>query len=451
MPIPEVDKIWMNGELVDWHDAQVHVLTHALHYGSGVFEGIRAYKTERGAGRVSPHRPPRAPAALGQALLHGAALHASRELAQATKELDPRQRPRACYIRPLVFRGYGEMGLFPLDAPVDVRRSPSGPGAPTWATRASSTACAPRSRRSRASTTTPISPAAKARGQYLNSQLAKIEVVNAGYEEAIMLNHTGYVTAGHRREHLHGARRRASSRRRSCDGVLEGITRDTVMQHRGHALGHRGDRARLQRAPTWSSPTRPSSPARPPRSCRSARSTTTRSASPARSRARSSASFHDDRRAGAAPSSAHYSSTSTRPSRPDGRERRAQARRGRPPWPAAGVTLYDTTLRDGMQQEGLSVSVDEKVRIALKLDELGLHFIEGGFPASNPKETEFFAPHGARAPAPRRAGRLRHDAPQGRGRRAPTTNLRVLAECLDAGRWPSSARPGACTCARCCT
>ena len=56
----------------------------------------------------------------------------------------------------------------------------------------------------------------------------------------------------------------------------------------------------------------------------------------------------------------------------------------------AGVTLYDTTLRDGMQQEGLSVSVDEKVRIALKLDELGLHFIEGGFPAANPKEVAFF-------------------------------------------------------------
>ncbi len=81
------------------------------------------------------------------------------------------------------------------------------------------------------------------------------------------------------------------------------------------------------------------------------------------------------------------------------------------------MQLYDTTLRDGMQQEGMSVSVDEKVRIALKLDELGIDFIEGGFPASNPKEVEFFRRMQRERLARRRAGRLRHDAPQGRRRR----------------------------------
>ena len=95
------------------------------------------------------------------------------------------------------------------------------------------------------------------------------------------------------------------------------------------------------------------------------------------------------------------------------------------------VQVYDTTLRDGMQQEGMSVSVEEKARIALKLDELGLHFIEGGFPASNPKEAAFFAPHGARASRARRARRLRHDAAQ--GRRRPTTTATCAC-------WPRSSR-----------
>ena len=81
------------------------------------------------------------------------------------------------------------------------------------------------------------------------------------------------------------------------------------------------------------------------------------------------------------------------------------------------VQLYDTTLRDGMQQEGMSVSVDEKVRIALKLDELGIGFIEGGFPASNPKEIEFFRRMRDERLANARARRLRHDAAQGRGGR----------------------------------
>ena len=76
-PIPEMDTIWMDGELVPWAEAKIHVLTHALHYGSGVFEGIRAYKTERGVGRAPPHRAPQAPRALGQALLHAGAVHAS--------------------------------------------------------------------------------------------------------------------------------------------------------------------------------------------------------------------------------------------------------------------------------------------------------------------------------------------------------------------------------------
>ena len=118
MPIPEVDKIWFNGELVPWHEAKVHVLTHALHYGSGVFEGIRAYKTERGPAvfRLTDHleRLRRSAKLYYMELPYTVA-----ELAQATKELIHTNGLEHCYIRPLVFRGYGEMGLFPLEAPID--------------------------------------------------------------------------------------------------------------------------------------------------------------------------------------------------------------------------------------------------------------------------------------------------------------------------------------------
>ena len=120
MPIPEVDKIWMNGELVPWDEAKVHVLTHALHYGSGVFEGIRCYKTPEGPAvfRLDEHL---------KRLVRSAKLYYMP--VPYTRRASSTTRPSrcieangldACYIRPIVFRGYGEMGLFPLNAPVEV-------------------------------------------------------------------------------------------------------------------------------------------------------------------------------------------------------------------------------------------------------------------------------------------------------------------------------------------
>src|SRR5512137_621405 len=118
MPIPEVDKIWMNGKLVPWNAAKTHVLTHALHYGSGVFEGIRAYKTDRGAAvfRLTDHleRLRRSAKLYYMELPYTVA-----ELAEATRDVIRANGLDACYIRPLVYRGYGEMGLYPLHAPVD--------------------------------------------------------------------------------------------------------------------------------------------------------------------------------------------------------------------------------------------------------------------------------------------------------------------------------------------
>ncbi|MBU4202148.1 MAG: aminotransferase class IV, partial [Candidatus Altiarchaeota archaeon] len=119
MPIKEVDKIWMNGKLVDWKDAKIHVLTHALHYGSGVFEGIRCYKTDRGPAvfRLREHM---------KRLENSAKIYMKEipysvdELCKATKDLIKANKLDACYIRPIAYRGYGEMGLNPTNAPVDV-------------------------------------------------------------------------------------------------------------------------------------------------------------------------------------------------------------------------------------------------------------------------------------------------------------------------------------------
>ena len=119
MPIAEVETIWMNGELVPWHEAKVHVLSHALHYGSGVFEGIRAYETARGPAvwHLDAH--------LGRmfdsaAIYHMEIPYSKEQLVQATKDVIRANDLPACYIRPIAFRGYGEIGVNPLANPVDV-------------------------------------------------------------------------------------------------------------------------------------------------------------------------------------------------------------------------------------------------------------------------------------------------------------------------------------------
>jgi branched-chain amino acid aminotransferase len=227
MPISEVEKIWFNGELVPWREAKVHVLTHALHYGSGVFEGIRAYQTARGAGvfRLSDHM---------RRLVRSAKLYfmpvpySVEELVEATLALLAANELPACYIRPLAFRGYGEMGLFPLQAPVDVVIA-----AWPWGTYLGEDGIKHGIRAKFASIQslghTSLARAAKGTGQYLNSILAKVEVVNAGYDEALMLNEHGLVAEGSG-ENLFIVRDGVLMTPPTSDGVLEGITRDTVYQ-----------------------------------------------------------------------------------------------------------------------------------------------------------------------------------------------------------------------------
>ncbi len=114
------DLIWMNGELVAYEDAKVHVLTHALHYGTSVFEGVRAYETPDGGTGVFRHQDHIDRLFRSAALYHMEIPFSKDEIRAATFETITRNGLKSCYIRPLVFRGAGPMGLYPLDCPVDV-------------------------------------------------------------------------------------------------------------------------------------------------------------------------------------------------------------------------------------------------------------------------------------------------------------------------------------------
>jgi branched-chain amino acid aminotransferase len=227
MPIPEVDKIWFNGELVPWHEAKVHVLTHALHYGSGVFEGIRCYDTASGPAvfRLTDHM---------ERLRRSAKLYYMDlpykvpALVQATKDVIRANGLRACYIRPLVFRGYGEMGLFPLNAPIDTAIA-VWPWGAYLGEEGIKHGIRAKVSSIQSLDHTSLARAAKASGQYLNSILAKVEVTNAGYDEAIMLNERGHVAEGSG-ENVFVVRDGVLFTPPPSDGVLEGITRDTVFK-----------------------------------------------------------------------------------------------------------------------------------------------------------------------------------------------------------------------------
>lgn len=188
------EKIWRNGALVPWEQAQVHILTHALHYGTGVFEGVRAYDTERGTAvfRLSDHldRLRRSAALYEMELPYTAA-----ELAVAVHETIAANAVGSCYIRPIVFRGLGPMGLFPGDNPVEVAIAvwPWGAYLGEEALELG-VRCRISSYRRFGPNTLP--PAAKATGQYINSVLAKLEASRCGYDEAILLNEQGSVADG---------------------------------------------------------------------------------------------------------------------------------------------------------------------------------------------------------------------------------------------------------------
>jgi branched-chain amino acid aminotransferase len=184
----------MNGEFVAWEDAKVHVLTHALHYGTGVFEGERCYETPKGAA-IFRHKEHLERLERSAKLYYMDIPYSRDQLREATHELIVRNGLRECYIRPIVYRAYGPMGLNPLDNPVDVSIAVWEWGAYLGdeGKRDGIRARVSSWRRISADSLIPMS---KASGQYLNSVLAKIEATKSGYEEAILLDSKGNVCEG---------------------------------------------------------------------------------------------------------------------------------------------------------------------------------------------------------------------------------------------------------------
>jgi branched-chain amino acid aminotransferase len=233
MPITPTEKIWMNGELVPWEDATVHLLTHTLHYGTGVFEGIRAYETDAGPAifRLTDHIT---------RLFNSARIlmmelpYTPEEIIQACKDTVRATGLPSCYVRPIAYYGYGEMGLNTLPCTVDVAIAcwPWGAYLGEEAMR--------RGVRMKISSWVrhdhnTMPPAAKTTGNYVNSSLAKVEALKAGYDEAIMLNAQGWVSecTG---ENLFVARNGRLITPPLTAGALEGITQSSVMAI-AHDLG----------------------------------------------------------------------------------------------------------------------------------------------------------------------------------------------------------------------
>ena len=219
-------KVWFDGELVDWKDANISVLSHVVHYGTSVFEGIRAYKNDNGVAvfRLEEHV---------QRLFDSAKVYkmdipfTQDEIAEAILETVRVNDLDGCYIRPIVFRGYGELGVNPLGCPVNVAIA-----AWEWGSylgeegMANGVDIGVSSWRKPAPDTFPT--LAKCGANYMNSQLAKLEAIDNGFDEAIMLDYQGHVSEGSGENIflVEGERLYTPS---MSSSNLKGITKDSIM------------------------------------------------------------------------------------------------------------------------------------------------------------------------------------------------------------------------------
>ncbi len=226
MAVKKVEKIWMNGTLVNWDDAKIHVLSHVIHYGSSWFEGIRCYNTKRGSAifRLDKHLD----RLYDSARMYRAEIpYTKQQLEEAIKETIKANKLKACYIRPVAYRGYGDVGVNPLGCPmeisiavwewgkylgadaldkgIDVRVS-------SWARPAPNT----------------LPTMAKTGANYMNSQLIKLEAVADGYTEGIALDVYGHISEGSG-ENIFVVRDNTIFTPPLIDALLPGITRLSVM------------------------------------------------------------------------------------------------------------------------------------------------------------------------------------------------------------------------------
>jgi branched-chain amino acid aminotransferase len=223
----ELKKIWMDGRFVDWKDAKIHILTHALHYGTAVFEGIRCFSTPQGAAifRLPEHME----RFMNSAKIYRMDLgYSEKELSNVCVELVKQNEVRECYIRPIAYTAYGEMGLNPLKNKISVAIAPwewgpyLGSQGEEKGVRATVSSWVRIDSRAM-----PIQ--AKCSANYANSALAKMEAIAGGYDEAIMLNAHGVVAEGPG-ENIFRVKDNILSTPPASSGILRGITRDTVIQ-----------------------------------------------------------------------------------------------------------------------------------------------------------------------------------------------------------------------------
>ena len=227
MPITPTKKIWMNGTLVDWDDATIHVLNPTLHYGWGCFEGIRAYATSHGPAvfRLTDHIA---------RLFRSARIYlmdpgfSPEEIVAAVKETVRVNDVEACYIRPLVYLGYGEMGLNPLPSHVETAIA-VWPWGTYLGEQAKEVGCRAITSSWQHINQNSIPPTGKGTGQYVNSSLSKVSALKAGYDEAILLSPAGNVVQG-TGENIFLISGRRVITPPVQEGLLQGITRDSVMQ-----------------------------------------------------------------------------------------------------------------------------------------------------------------------------------------------------------------------------
>jgi len=219
-------KIWMNGRFVDWKNAKIHVLTHALHYGTAIFEGMRCYNTAHGPAvfRMKDHY---------QRLLDGVKSYQFEidytvdQLRRATKELIKRNRLKSCYLRPICYAGYGSIGINIIGIPFDMAIIPVDMGKYFGAKAERGISCEVSSWKRIDATI--LSPHVKASANYLNSVLAKREAINGGYDEAIMLSGEGHVSEG-TGENLFIVKKGELITPPIYDEILAGVTRQTMME-----------------------------------------------------------------------------------------------------------------------------------------------------------------------------------------------------------------------------
>jgi len=227
MTFPKSDLIWMNGKLVPWDDAKIHVGAHVVHYGSAVFEGVRCYSTPEGPAvfRLDAHT---------ERLFNSAKIYrmdvpySYEEITQAQIDTIAANKKEACYIRPIVYRGYGQLGVNPFPCPVDVAIM-------VWdwgrylgqeALEAGVDVCVSSWPRIAPNT---LPSMAKTSANYMNSQLIKMEAVKLGYVEGIALDSEGYLSEGSG-ENLFLVKGGTLLTPPLVSSVLPGITRDTVLQ-----------------------------------------------------------------------------------------------------------------------------------------------------------------------------------------------------------------------------